>query len=525
MLNFFRILLPVFILSCGPAMACVDLKPEDHHYPSCTIPEPVADETVTVVTDSGISALASHHLGESARRTKLVVVNIEPNDSRNYVVLDAQEQTIWKFQGDTDSVSTVIVLGAAMVGPDAAGVIGIPKKKVHFTEPDLTLLDPYIGSSCALVRRACTASQWFGQPLNDQVQFHPEPQQPRMQADALVDFRPVVFRTFESPISIVQPPVADEVVAVDPGQIVSRVPAEPYVLLPGLAGMQQLIESGAVVPKGAAPFNEVVGRYSDAFSRRFRSRFDPDFQFVPHVDYVVTRAVTLPPQLPKMALMVASGIPAPDMNGNATSRVCLYFEDGAGVPIDRATPESMRCDQNGWSRGDDADVLSAAAAFDAMGSGSGCSLRVLPEETYVVVLALSEGVHRRYRGDPFRRIDVEVTHERPVALYLSIEGGPVSWHVTGQNVAAVLMNIGPKYGMHEVVLNGEPYEYTALRNDKEGCPRSAPHFPNRLGPAIVHLDRVMLALTSHAIDRLITYEDEGSGADSTGAPGLRFVIP
>jgi hypothetical protein len=525
MLNFFRILLPVFFLSCGPALACLEIKVEDHHYPSCTIPEPAAGETVTVVTDSGISAVASHHLGESTSRTRLVVVNVERNDNRNYIVLDAVAQIIWQFHSDTDRVSTVIVLGAGAVGPDAAGVIGIPKEKIHFTDPDLTLLDLYLTSSCTLVRRACTASQWFGQPLNDQVQFHPEPQQPRLHADAFVGSWPATLSESNGPISIVLPSVADEIVTVDPEQIVALVPAEPYALLPGRPGMQQLIESGAVVPQGAALHTGVVGGYSEAFSRRFRSRFDPDFLFVPHVDYLVTRAVTLPPQLSKMALMMASGISAPDMNGNSPYNVCLFFEQEAEVAIASRTLDSMRCSHNPWARGDhDPDVLSAAAAFDAMGSGSGCSLRALPEDTYVAVLALSEGERRRYRGDPFRRIDVEVTREGPVALYLSIEGGPVSWQVTGQNIAAVYLDQPPNFGMHEVVLNGEPYTFTALRNDKEGCPAYAPQFPNRLGPEIAHLDRIMLALTGHAIDRLITYEDEGPGAYAPGALVLRFVV-
>ncbi len=87
--------------------------------------------------------------------------------------------------------------------------------------------------------------------------------------------------------------------------------------------MDALVASGALVPAGTPLHRRLTDSYAAVFSARFRSRFDPDYLFTPPVDYIATRAITLPPQMPNAALMVARGVPALDMNENHNSRILM----------------------------------------------------------------------------------------------------------------------------------------------------------------------------------------------------------
>lgn len=153
-----------FIAAVLPQLAAACLGPgaEDYHLPSCTIPEPAPDEVVSVVTDTGWLPNASVHVGAPLAATVFATIKVKPSDMRHYLVLESYRQIIWNIEGDTDSVSRVIVLGAGGLGSWAAGVIGVPREKVVFTEPDLSALDAVPRTSCTRMSYACSAAQWFG---------------------------------------------------------------------------------------------------------------------------------------------------------------------------------------------------------------------------------------------------------------------------------------------------------------------------------------------------------------------------
>jgi len=73
---------------------------------------------------------------------------------------------------------------------------------------------------------------------------------------------------------------------------------------------------------------ERINAFSEAFSARYRTRFDPTFKFIPTVDFVITR-----------------GVPAPKMNGNSSYNACLYFEDKATFPLVEWKLTDVRCRQ------------------------------------------------------------------------------------------------------------------------------------------------------------------------------------
>lgn len=508
-----------------PAQACSVASAEDHHYPSCSIPLPKPDQLVTVIGKTFSSAISSHFLSEPQRRTRFVRVHAAPSSQKHYLVLNAFEQTIWKIEGDTKSIAQVIVLGAALVGPAGAGVIGVPADLVHFTTPDLSALDNVQFTSCTRVYKACTFGQWFGAVPPDLVSFHPMPRQSRLDADVILTPYSEATSRSDSLISIIRPKVAGDVTFIDPASVVSQQPVQPYPVLPGSAGLQILANRGALAPKGSDIHSEKVSAFAEAFSARYRSRFDPDFMFTPVIDFVVTRAITLPPEMPPTTILVARGVPAPDMNGNIGRRVCLYFEGQASKPTTRLVMSSVKCRQRitGPYEQDD-DVLRAAHGFDNLGRGLDCRIDPVPEDTHVAVVALSEGTTWRNHNRTMRQINIDVGRNGPVALYLSMEGGPVQWNLTGADIVAVYMHQGAQFRTHQVLLDGKPFKKISFRNESDNCPSSAPQYPNRLGPAIAQLDRMMSSLLGHKIDQLITHTETGQAWREADAPIPVFVI-
>lgn len=513
------------VLFGGPVFACMGPGSEKYHYPSCTIPLPEPSEKVSVIYGDGPSELSDHHLGEPSSQTRLVTVHIDENDAKNYLVLSAYHQTIWQFIGDVESISRVIVLGATRFGPNVAGVVGLPRGRITFTSPDLTALDSIRRTSCTRISKACIPAQWFGEELGRRATVHPEPTQSRQRVDDIVSLHSHLFSQLddsqpaaESIISIVKPKVPNALIAVSPIDVVSPNPMQPYEVLPGRPGLDFLVKSGALVPAMAGENKHIVEAYAEAFSARYRSCFDLDFFFMPKVDYIVMREITLPPEMPPMSLMVARGVPAPVMNGNRGNRVCLYFEARANQPVDSIDVRSNRCRENTSSRGvpkESKDVLRGAASFDRISLGpQNCQYLSFDDDTNVTVVALSDG-RRRGRSAPTRRINVDVTRKGVTALFLSMEGGPVEWNISGPQIRAVFSARGPDYGLDKVILNGQPHEYARLRSPDDDCPQYATLKPNRLGPHIAQLDAMFVRLAGQGIDQLVTNADEGKGSPPT----------
>jgi hypothetical protein len=234
LLGFFAFSLPQGAAACG-------IITDEIHRPSCTIPEPTAEDSVSLLAVSGPLPSASVHVGSPTDATSFATVNITPSDKRHYLVLDSYGQIIWNIQGDTDSVSRVIVLGPA-------GVIGVPKERIFFAVPDLTALNAVHETSCTRKSYACSALQWFEHDTRERITFHPEPTQGRLEADAFVGLRrggfgfpgTVIKEAAEWPVTIVKPTSIDTPVEIDPARVVSPRPAETYNQPTGQAGMARL---------------------------------------------------------------------------------------------------------------------------------------------------------------------------------------------------------------------------------------------------------------------------------------------
>jgi hypothetical protein len=491
------------------AAACPGPGAEDYHLPSCTIPEPAPGEVVSVVSATGWFPSASVHVGAPLAATAFATIKVKPSDMRHYLVLTSASQIIWNIEGDTDSISRVIVLGASGLGPWAAGVIGIPKEKIIFTEPDLSALDVVQQTSCTRMSYACSSAQWFGDRPSGRATFHPAPTQRRMQADAFVEPPRGFGETPEWPVAFPEPEFDDTPVPVDPSLVISPRPAVPYDQPTGQAGLDALVAAGALLAPGDPGFDAALGAYAKAFSARYRSRFYPDFLFVPQVDYVVTRAITLPVDSPSNIYLLAGGVPLPGMNGNRDYRTCFLDLDQAGEPAgpERFDGPFCRDDSLGMPEPDSEIFLSAQRA-DNLERGQDCRLMDLPEGTRILVLDVTETGQARYAEDPPREISVALKGDGPTVLYLHTNSGPVRWVLTGDGIVQVFF-LRPLDFQPEATRNGGTVAQARLGLDREGCPWFPPYHLN--APGLVHLDQMMQVLLGQPIDQVVKSQIGGNG--------------
>jgi hypothetical protein len=519
---FFWFVFP-FVMFSTVAEACPGPGAEKHHFPSCSIPHATPDERVTVVRADGRGIQTSHHFGDGSRRTQLVVVNVGEGDHRHFIVLEAYKQTIWKFKGETQNVSKVVVLGSMGFGPHSAGVMGIPKDRIVFTNPDLSLLDAVQRTSCTRIYRACTAGQWFTDQIfesevNDRYTFHPKIENKKRHVHEVA--RPLRGHNALDKgkvVTIVSNKSLTAIFQVHPNEVVSQKPLQPYILLPGRKGVQTLLDRRDLLPLDEF-WRGRISAYGEVFSARYRSRFDPDFLYKPWVDYVVAKETTLPPQMPQSVLFVPKGVPAPDMNGNRGRSVCLYFEDPEMEPVNDDIYKSTSCRKQRWGKRDrdikfpdkgDHHILSDAHSFDTFELEGSCVPKSYSLDTHFAVLALSEGRYKRNRRAPMRIVDVKIKRNQPVVLYASMEGSPVHWRITSPNEVSVFLKFSSEYGYDQVSVNGVLRKYERLGLSGDGCSFYPPAFPNRRGPSIAMLNKMMGKLLGHEIDQFVFDEEKG----------------
>lgn len=511
-------------LFSGQAMACMGPGFEDHHFPSCQIQEPDVSETVTVVTSSSYRPSASVHVGDPTSATAFATIEIAPSEKRHYLILQSSRQVIWNIQGDTDSVSRVLVLGASRLGPWAAGVIGIPDDRITFTSPDLSALDGVMRTSCTRIAASCIASQRFGRLPSDQVEFHPSTDLSRYKVDAFVSppgsdhpmFRSALSadgeRIEEWPVSMPYLERTTEPVTVDPSEVFAPRGAARYEQKTGRAGLDELVASGALLATGDRSHELAVQEYAEKFSARYRTRFDPHYLFVPQVDFVVTQPLKLPADIGAYTFLLAAGVPLPDMNGNKDYRTCFLVMDRASVPAAHGDFKSPYCRENSLgSREPDASVFRAALYADTLKLGSNCTQEVFSPSTEVVVLNVIEMERTWRKGDPLRAIEVNVSRERPVVLYLKNSSGPAEWKVFGTQIAHVYMLGGQsEHSLTAMTLNGIQHTWTRLGVDRDDCPFFAAYDMELRGPTYLHLDKMIETLLGRPISRLVEMETKGS---------------
>jgi hypothetical protein len=301
------------------------------------MPAPDRLETVVVLSAYRGDGLSTHALGSIDTVTEVQDVEVRTGGGPYYIAIRNHGSLIWRFTGNVDAISRVVVLGSEL-GRGRTGVVGVASERVTFVvSEDLT---GTVGrTTCGRASKACVADEYFvGPNLPDVVHSFGRTkfnQRERWQARAIqVDRRIPTYIPMDQADAIAEraklgkppwPQYRSGVVAINPSTVVSEDVLVEYPLLPRDAGIGQLISAGTLHPKGSPRYREVYDRWDAALSQRFGNPLDQGFRFGLEVDYVVTGNMTLPLGLENVRFLVSAEVNA--FGGTLDYRSCVFFED------------------------------------------------------------------------------------------------------------------------------------------------------------------------------------------------------
>lgn len=242
---------------------------------NCVLPPPAAADRIVLFGVRNGLAFSTVTVAGLDNDTGTVRVTIDPGSDPIYLVLSSVDPIIWRIEGARERVSQVIIAGrAAFGGNAAAGVTGVDRAKVSFAprECRFTLYD---GDLAATAATKAMVARALGRPGD-------------MVVKAL--YGAVAVRL---PSGDTEPPSTDDtppagfdagvwkealqsrpggLVSIDPATVVAERPAVAFEVLPGKAGVAQLLGSGALTRLDANSFKIVkaIPRYPPGFgSLRF----------------------------------------------------------------------------------------------------------------------------------------------------------------------------------------------------------------------------------------------------------------
>jgi hypothetical protein len=354
--------------------------PHQRTFPTCEISAPRSDERTTVVYVNSGSALSSVTPGSDGLVTEVVDIEIGVADKPHYIVLSSGKPIIWRFTGRIDAISRVVVLGSQFNGATRSGVVGVPRDRIVFAKTDLEKLKNRMQtrSTCDSFYGACEASAYFDIPKADRMELAGDEPPGRYGVDQFVErLRGDVIRIpqdgwievgkreswrqwangWQSMLGRNEL-VGGEgyaetsqnyergLIRIDAASVVSPEMVRDYSILPGTAGIRQLLADGSLVGPDDARFKAAYDKWNERVSRPYRSKLGPNFLFSYKINYLTTRPMTLPAALDRIALLVGEGVEAPDMNGNHYG-ACLFFADLRKAQVDPHKSGDPRCDA-GW---------------------------------------------------------------------------------------------------------------------------------------------------------------------------------
>jgi hypothetical protein len=568
----------LFAMPASPALALACAGPNGRVFPTCEISTPRADERVTVIYAHGGKGLSSVALGSDDLVTEVVDVEIEAAEKPHYIALSSGKPIVWRFTGRVDTISRVVVFGSQLAGATHAGIVGIGRDRILFTKADFEGFKKIPGiANCISGYNACDLSTYFAIPRAARMELAgPEPAQ-QLHVDQFVEhFSAGIIRIpadgwIEAPIPNDRAPNRDTamgrhewffgsnyikssqayergLIRIDARSVVSQEEVRDYRTLPAAAGIKQLLDSGALVAAGTPQFRSAYEKWNESYSRLYRSRFDPNFSFNYHVDYLITQPVRLPAALATMSFLVAEGLEAPQL-ARDNYLTCLFFADRRELNLDRSRERDPRCDSVGTSSalpGPQKSLAYAVWSLDRMKRWSEpekerCRMFSLSDSSALFVGIAAENVGRGKPGGPDflrRQVDVIVERTGKIAFYFETWGRPVDWHIKpspGSEIIAVLLgNVDfPGRSQSDAVHGLEssvPVQSIRAQPGSDAFRNQCHDFnPSRHahlgGPAALASDEGLKILAGRGLDRLLRATDDGTWPPlSADGPRLTFVI-
>ena len=273
----------------------------------CAVPAPSTGAKVVLLSTAGARGRSSATIGSQDNVTWTAGVEIEAGSEPLYVVLVANAPIIWRFSGAVERLEH-IVLSSTRTGSNQTnknqeplvGASGVPAKRLTFVKspkcfrPFARLKSIDGAVTVARVRNA------IRKKLDVIESFH------RVGSVSLPSMTPgegpqrPAVPSFYGRYSLGQ----DNVIQIDPHSVIASRPVEPYDLLPGEAGLAQLVALGAL---SRVEKNEYI------IHRKIR--FPPGLSGVSRLGFLLLRGVPEPVGDPGSACVVSEETGAPLSSG------------------------------------------------------------------------------------------------------------------------------------------------------------------------------------------------------------------
>jgi Ca2+-binding EF-hand superfamily protein len=226
----------------------------------CTLPKPAADAQVAVLGIYEGESVPSVSVAGLDATTSTGRVVIEPGDTPLYLLLTAYDHMIWQIEGDTKRISHAVVIARAAKGKPGAGITGLPARQVTFVDNASCKLSFHDTKSGKAVAVRAALRQIIGHPIDSLAGTY------RLLAISMPSGEPAAVPKLDraAPTGVPRRVWANFVRftpgglnVIDAKTVVSPQPAEVYDVLPGHAGIVQLVQDGAIEPMSDGTFHIV----------------------------------------------------------------------------------------------------------------------------------------------------------------------------------------------------------------------------------------------------------------------------
>jgi len=315
--------LPTFRQATGSSSEVTDYQPAylSEHI-ACAYPGYPDGAQIVLLSAGRGQALSTAGLGGEDGSTTVLSVVVEPGDAPLYVVGVASSAVIWRVSGATERIRQLVLASTHdATSPELGsripmGEIGVPRDKVSFLPDRKCLLAFEKSSSADASYDADRVKEGVGHPPSVTAgryavtQFSipsgnltasgmgDSEQGRKLERDHLLAFLstdPLAGHPLDYQVAQTWP---DGVMKIDPDDVVANVPLERYSILPGSAGLRQLVASGALAEIG-------------------------------NDQYHIRRKIRMPAELSGVHFQLLKGVPRPEGKYDG---VCIWSQDN-GAPV------------------------------------------------------------------------------------------------------------------------------------------------------------------------------------------------
>lgn len=256
----------------------------------CQLPPPPDDAGIFLVVGKEGDGLSTASIAGQDDVTTTVRVKIEPGPPPLYLIVRSYSPVIWQIEGATARIARMVVIPENGRHKPGAGVTGVPAGRVSFLPGGACFVQFPANHQQSIDAARAVFRQLLGRPLADIISVdrlsgvvipprvdtgEPSTDRVTSQPDRNPDEMRIVQRdgsvvaiTSDGRIKQLGPETEDApdrppgvsrklwaafkkrfpagTVEIDPADVVATGNVEPYVVLPGEAGLIQLIRSGAV---------------------------------------------------------------------------------------------------------------------------------------------------------------------------------------------------------------------------------------------------------------------------------------